>query len=70
MSLNEPPSKPPPANGFWRARPPNSPSPRSKGGPLLGIAEHIVGFVDLLEARLRLRVVGVAVGVVLRASLR
>src|SRR5690348_15871708 len=33
--------------------------------PLLGIGEHVVRFVDLLEALDGLRIVGIAVGVVL-----
>jgi hypothetical protein len=33
-------------------------------GALLGIREQVVGLADLLEARLRLGVIGVAVGVV------
>ena len=36
---------------------------------LLGVAEHVVGLGDLLEARLGLLVVGVAVGVVLAREL-
>src|SRR5947209_6257039 len=36
---------------------------------LLGVAEHVVGLGDLLEARLRLLIAGVAIGVVLAREL-
>ncbi len=57
-------------------KPPPGPAPVANGPgagvvllALLGIAEHVVGLGDLLEARLRLLVVRVAVGVVLTREL-
>ena len=48
---------------------PEEPVAAIEGGALVGIAEEVVGLADLLEARLGLRVAGVAVWVVLAGEL-
>jgi len=66
MSLN-PPSKPKPPPAGWPPKTPSGPK-RFVAGPLLGVAQHLVGHGDLFELRLGHIVTGIGVGMQLAGA--